>query len=124
MEELGLDPNGDSTEVADPKLRAQRYGMAYAAGFIAKKCSRLGARTDTITEDVADDARWIRLLSRGGLTVPTRRWLGLFSEMEATFCAVHQGQGQLRRNKQPDHLSRKPGVVRGLVARLRAVAAE
>ena len=85
--------------------------MAYAAGFLARKCARvdpsLGARTvDAIVEEVPDDARWICLLSRGGLTVPTWKWLGLFQDMEVIFCAVHQGKGLRRRNKEPDNLSR------------------
>ncbi|KAF0302509.1 Transposable element P transposase [Amphibalanus amphitrite] len=119
VEELELDPAGDPTEVLESQ--AQRYGMAYAAGFLASKCARLdpslGARTaDAIVEEVPDDARWIRLLSRGGLTVPTRQWLGVFQEMEATFRAFHQGRGLRRRNNEPDNLSREAGVVHSLVA--------
>ncbi|KAF0291149.1 Transposable element P transposase [Amphibalanus amphitrite] len=53
VEELELDPAGDPTEVLESQ--AQRYGMAYAAGFLASKCARLdpslGARTaDAIVE--------------------------------------------------------------------------
>ena len=127
IEECQLALDGEPTEASsDPAVQAQSYGAAYAAGFLAAKCARtdpsLGMRTaDADEEEVPSDARWVTLLSRGGLTVPSRQWLGVFREMDATFCALHQGKGRPRRNegKQMDNLSREPGVVGGLVELLR-----
>ena len=55
VEKLELGTDGDQTEVLES--RAQRFGMAYAAGFLARKRAQLdvslGARTaDTIVEEV------------------------------------------------------------------------
>ena len=126
LEEAGLASGGEPTEVdlADIADRPVRFGMTHVAGYVAAKSAQvdpsLGTRTaDVSAEAVPPDARWIQLISRGGLTVPSREWLGTFHQLEATFCALHLGKGMPRRSKEPDHLSRQPGVVSGLVAILR-----
>ena len=117
LDEAGLEPDGDKTEVnlseaVDRTDRARGYGVAYAAGFVAK-CARSDA-TLTVrsvdAEEVPSCARWVQLLSRGGLKVPSKDWLDAFSAMDVVFCDFHRGKGLLRRGREPDHLSREPGV--------------
>ncbi|KAF0297805.1 Transposable element P transposase [Amphibalanus amphitrite] len=116
LEEIGVPPNGAETETSQA---ISEYGMQYAAGFVAAKRAKvdptLGTRTcDMAEEDVPSGARWIYLLSRGHLTVPSEQWLENFKEFEVVFCAIHRGQGMARRNGTLDQLSRAPGVVKTL----------
>ena len=87
--------------------------------FVAAKCARtnpsLGVRTAAPTpmKSMFPAMHAEAFLGHGGLTVPSRQRLGVYREMDATFCALHQGKGRPRRNEgeQVDNLSREPGVV-------------
>ncbi|KAF0288772.1 Transposable element P transposase [Amphibalanus amphitrite] len=104
----------------DPEtgVSAEQYGLAHAAGYVAAKCRRidptLGAPTAQCLPGEAEpvEALWTRLISQGGLSVPSAEWLARFRAMEAVFCTTH--------HLEPDHISRAPRVVESLVERLAA----
>lgn len=115
LEEIGVPAAGAETE----RSSISEFGLQYSAGFIASKRAKvdptLGTRTSELGEDVPDGARWIQLLSRGNLTVPSDEWMLTFKEFEVVFCSLHNGQGVPRRNGTIDNISRAPGVVTKLV---------
>ena len=118
---IDVPPNGAETEI---QHKISEYGLYYAAGFVAAKRAKvdpsLGTKLSEIEEeDVPSGARWISLLSRGGLTVPSEQWVEKFKEFEVVFCAMHMGEGMARRDGTPDNLSRAPGVIRTLTDTLR-----
>ncbi|KAF0297803.1 Transposable element P transposase [Amphibalanus amphitrite] len=95
----------------DPQtgVSAEMYGMAHAAGYVAAKCRKVDPNLgvpSAFAEEVPVETMWTRLISRGGLNVPTARWMSAFRQMEATFCRHH--------HMEPDRLSRRPGVIGSL----------
>ena len=116
LKEIGVPPNGAVTEAG---MKISEYGIQYAAGYVAAKRAKvdpsLGTKTcDLAAEDVPSGARWIYLLSRGNLTVPSEEWVDLFKLFEVVFSSIHNGKGVARRDGTVDHLSRAPGVVKKL----------
>ena len=102
----------------DPEtgVSAEEYGLAHAAGYVSAKCRRVDATLGTPSalagEAAPVEALWTRLISQGGLSVPSADWLSRFRSMEVMFCASH--------HLEPDGISRAPRVVESLVERLAA----
>ncbi|KAF0297735.1 Transposable element P transposase [Amphibalanus amphitrite] len=82
--------------------------LAYVAGYVAAKCATVDSTLGKITSDAKEEPRderyaWIDTLSRGGLTVPSARWLEQVEQLEVLFTNMHGGD-----------IDRGPGVVRRL----------
>ncbi|KAF0298488.1 Transposable element P transposase [Amphibalanus amphitrite] len=85
-----------------------RQALAYVAGYVAAKCATVDSTLGKITSDASEVPRderyaWIDTLSRGGLTVPSARWLDEVEQLEVLFTTMHGGD-----------VDRGPGVVRRL----------
>ncbi|KAF0295320.1 hypothetical protein FJT64_007119 [Amphibalanus amphitrite] len=88
--------------------RTQLRALAYVAGYVAAKCATVDSTLGKITSDASEVPRderyaWIDTLSRGGLTVPSARWLDEVEQLEVLFTTMHGGD-----------VDRGPGVVRRL----------
>ena len=101
---------------AETGVSAEEYGLAHAAGYVSAKCRRidptLGTPSALAGETAPVEALWTRLISQGGLSVPSADWLSRFRSMEVMFCASH--------HLDSDGISRAPRVVENLVERLAA----
>ena len=90
------------------ELGVQMEALAFVAGYVAFKCQAidpsLGCRASQAAPGLVPD-RWLRLVSRGGLTMPSERWMATVKEFEIIFCLVMGGS-----------VDRSPGIVRRLVA--------
>ena len=67
---------------------------AYVAGYFAKKFPKLNlgkniSEFPTIDDDRLEKFPWLKLISKGGLMVPTDDWLDDFRRFEAEFIAFH-----------------------------------
>ena len=95
-------------------VTAEEYALAHAAGYVSAKCRRvdptLGTPSALVDDAAPAQALWTRLISQGGLSVPSEEWLGRFRAMESKFCTAH--------HFGPDGLSRAPKVVESLVKTL------
>ena len=67
----------------------------------------LGVPSAYADEAAPIETTWTRLISRGGLNIPTDRWMAQYRAMEGTFCRHHY--------MEPDGLSRRPDVIANLV---------
>lgn len=79
--------------------------LAHMAGYVARKRPNdpaVGNRSGS-SNDGPIETLWTRLLSHGGLTVPTEDFLRKYRAMDAAFSCHHA--------LEPDGLSRRPGVV-------------
>ena len=104
------DDDADEPAAAPAIASLSRQGLAYVAGYVAAKCAAVDKTLGRVTSEasaVPRDGRyaWLDAVSRGGLTVPSQRWLGQVEELEVTFVAIHRGG-----------IDRGPGVVRRLAA--------
>ena len=113
----GPAPSGAATaSPRDPAtgVPAEEYGMAHAAGYISAKCRRidptLGTPSAFAHETPLAETMWTRLLSQGGLSIPSAEWMAQFRALDSAFCIHH--------NLEPDCLSRSPRVVESLVQSL------
>lgn len=92
------------------EVGVEREALAFVAGFVAHKvkayCPHLGEPTRSAVPSRVPD-RWLRLLSRGGLLVPSQAWMEVVERFELTFC---QTMGP-----EADH---HPGIVARLLAAL------
>ena len=106
-------PSHSAPSPTDPKtgVTAERYGMAYAAGYLSAKCRRIDPSlcTPSAYADATAlaETMWIRLVSQGGLSVPSGKWMEQFKVLDSVFCVRH--------HLEPDRLSRSPRVVASLV---------
>lgn len=84
---------------------AAASGMAHVAGFVASKrpADRSVGAPSSADSPAPMEALWTRLISLGGLTVPTEDFYARFLQMETQFCMHHAGE--------PDNLSTRPGVI-------------
>lgn len=117
------DPCAGAGLATEEENMCSQYGLHYVAGYVAKKARHhdptLGQTTSQVdTEDVPSASRWISILSRGNLTLPSSEWVELFKEFEEVFHHLHHNTGMERRNGQLDHLLRTPGVIDGLAKAL------
>ncbi|KAF0289256.1 Transposable element P transposase [Amphibalanus amphitrite] len=101
-------PPSDATSSGScsSELGIDREALAFVAGYVARKCSAidpsLGCRTGEATPGAVPD-RWLRVVSRGGLTVPSPRWMAVVEGFEVVFCLV-----------MGDTVDKDPGIVRRL----------
>ena len=79
------------TAAVGDELSTQRQLLAFIAGFVAHKCRdvdrSLGEPSSTAKPDPSVPVGWLQLLSRGGLLVPSEKWLGTVLAFEVIFCA-------------------------------------
>ena len=90
------------------ELGIEMEALAFVAGYVAFKCQTidpsLGCRASQAAPGVVPD-RWLRLVSRGGLTMPSEKWMATVREFEVIFCLV-----------MGESVDGSPGIVRRLVA--------
>ena len=84
--------SGDDADASDHgELGIEREALAFVAGYVAHKCQAidpsLGRRSGEVTPGVVPD-RWLLLVSRGGLTVPSSRWMAIVESFEMMFSLV------------------------------------
>ena len=93
-------------------VTSEDYGLAHCAGYVASKVGdpRLGLPSTLYGEELPVEAVMTRLLSAGGLTIPTPLFLAQYRAMEQTFCMRHY--------QEPDRLSRAPNVIIGMTRML------
>ena len=103
--------SADDADSSDhSELGMEREALAFVAGYVAHKCQAidpsLGRRTGEVKQGVVPD-RWLLLVSRGGLTVPSPSWMAIVENFEVTFSLVMGAT-----------FDNAPGVVRRLCAAL------
>ena len=126
IEDAGQLVTDDSAAVTAGR-NLSREALAYVAGYVATKCrdtdETLGRTTSEASTEPRDErCAWIEALSRGDLTVPSRRWLNQVEELEVLFAAMHgaapgidRGHGVVRRLAEAAALKcpdRHPRVLR------------
>ena len=108
----GDEQPGTSSSGNDGELGVEMEALAFVAGYVARKCRTidpsLGMPISEATPGAVPD-RWLRVVSRGGLTVPSGRWMELVKHFELIFCLVMGAT-----------VDSSPGIIRRLSAALAA----
>ena len=89
----------------------QQEGLAFVAGYVASACQTIDPTLGLPTDEAPPSRvpqRWIRAVSRGGLTVPSESWMSVVESFEVLF-GITMGSS----------VDRDPGVVRRLIELLR-----
>ena len=84
--------------------------LAFVAGFVACKCRAIDptlGQVASIAQPSSVPDSWLRVVSRGGLLVPSERWMAVVQGFELTFNLVI--------GRAADD---QPGIVRRLMAEL------
>ena len=69
----------------------QREGLAFVAGYVAASCQHIDPSLGLPTRLAPPSSvpqTWIRVVSRGGLMVPSERWMSVVESFELLFCVV------------------------------------
>ena len=85
-----------------------REGLAYVAGYLAYKLRSVDSSLGTVSSQcppggAGPDCTWLGELSRGGLYMPSPKWLQQVQAFDVVFCVMHAGD-----------IDRGPGVIRRL----------
>ncbi|KAF0309795.1 Transposable element P transposase [Amphibalanus amphitrite] len=108
---------GAATDTAKAKARAaedawlRREGLAFVAGYVAASCQHIDPSLGLPTRVAPPSSvpqSWIRAVSRGGLMVPSERWMSVVEAFEVLFCIL-----------MGTSADRNPGIVRRLMDLLR-----
>ena len=93
------------------ELGLEREALAFIAGYVASSCqnfdSSLGLPTRLAPHNSSVPSSWIRMLSRGGLMVPSERWMSTVDAFDSLFCVI-MGRD----------VDSQPGIVRRLMGLL------
>ena len=123
-EEGEVEEDGSLADVpVDSNL--EREGLAFVAGYVAAKCRHidgtLGKPTRTAPE-TSVPSTWLRVVSRGGLMIPSEQWMSVVEGFEVTFNLVMgrgacQESGIVRRLMEL-LLEKEPGLDRRIARKL------
>ena len=87
-----MSPNSQSPS-SSQGFDCNSEAIKYIAGYLAFKFRlqfpALGEKTNSLTEHQKQSCPWIAALSRGGLTVPSPKFVAAVCELEAFFNEVH-----------------------------------
>lgn len=111
-------PNFEWESEAEDSLNSlsenEENALAFIAGFVAyrMRVKHNDPSLGILTKNLLDEpiySSWIKLLSAGGLTVPTPEWMETIREMEKVFRLIHG-----------DSFQKSPGVTKNLISKLEA----
>ena len=86
-------PSGAALPSVAPaeELGLEREALAFVAGYVASSCQRIDPSLGLPTREAPETSvpsSWIRVLSRGGLMVPSERWMAVVESFEVLFGLV------------------------------------
>ena len=79
------------TVTTDDELGLEREALAFVAGYVASSCQHIDPSLGLPTREAPETSvpsSWIRALSRGGLMVPSERWMAVVESFEVLFGLV------------------------------------
>ena len=86
----GPGPSDGVPPAETAELGPAAEGLVFVAGFVASRCRHWDGSLGSITSETpaALTSSWLRAISRGGLTMPSERWLQIVREFELLFSLV------------------------------------